>query len=735
MRPTEAKGMNPVLLAVLALALLAAAPARAGGILDTVGARAMDDGLELTITLQRPLAVRRHFPRRRGKILQLQLQAPQDDPALKRRERLQAPTQAAPLVEVVYEGNVRGGPFLVLRFAQVVEFEVPDERRPARKAVRVRLLGVQAKGAKKTAEQRPAAQPSVADRAEALYRQARAALTRGENDQAVLLFSQLLELPDNPFSREALEYLGVARERSGQLERARQIYQDYLERYPDSPRAATVRQRLLALEARLGLREAPRLRRSERRTNPQAPTVRRDHFGRVYQVLYNAYLQPENSTPRRARQLSLTYADLSARRRGPDSQWRTVLSGSYEYDFIADPDEPPGRFRIRSAYLDYQGKRRGLDFTLGRQSVRSGGVLGRFDGARLAYRVHRAVRLNTVAGAPVDYLNPDRIQTERPLAGVGIALEEPVPHWNGNAYLIEQRADGLVDRRAAGGDLRYFRDDRSAFVIIDYDLGYRVLNIATAHLGRRLGKSTRLNLHLDHRRSPILLTSNALLGVTNIPDDEYPVLGLNSADELRAIKADPRLATLAAYMDEQAIRDRALANTGKTDLITLGLIHDFGPRVQVNGNLNWTRNRNVTPILTTEDLLAAGPNPPQTITDDRSVNAQLILRDYFVPRDMFLLSLKLGDTSVYRIASVSAIARRPFGPAWRLEGRLRVEYTRRKGDDPWRAGKVSPALKADYRLNKRLALDAETGLDWYRTQQPNGDYRWTYFNLGLQLNF
>jgi len=102
---------------------------------------------------------------------------------------------------------------------------------------------------------------------------------------------------------------------------------------------------------------------------------------------------------------------------------------------------------------------------------------------------------------------------------------------------------------------------------------------------------------------------------------------------------------------------------------------------------------------------------------------------------MFLLSLKLGDTSVYRIASLSGIVRRPLGPAWRLEGRLRVEYTRRKGDDPWRAGKVSPAVKADYRFNRRLALDVETGLDWYRTQQPNGDYRWTYFNLGLQLNF
>ncbi len=735
MRPIETKGMRPFVLFGLVFALLATVPARAGEILDAVTMRPVEQGVELIVTLRHPFAVRRHFPRRRGEVLQLQLQARGEEPAIKRRERLSAPSQAAPLVEVVYEGNVRGGPFLVLRFAQVVEFEVPDERAPARKTLRVRLLGVGAAPATTDAGIPSTRGEAVVDRAEALYRRARAALTRGENDQAVLLFSQLLELPDNPFSRESLEYLGVARERSGQGERARQIYQDYLQRYPDSPRAATVRQRLLALEARLGLREAPRLRRSERRTNPQAPAVRRDHFGRVYQVIYNAFLKPENGVSRRARRQSLTYADLSIRRRGLDSQWRTVLSGSYEYDFLAvdDADERPARFRIRSAYLDYEGERRGLDFTLGRQAVPTGGVFGRFDGARLAYRVHRAVRLNAVAGAPVDYLDPERVQTQRPLVGVGLALEEPMPYWNANAYLIEQRADGLVDRRATGADLRYFRDDRSAFLVLDYDLGYRVLNIITAHLGKRLGGATRLNLHLDHRRSPTLLTSNALRGVTDIPDDEYPVLGLSSAEALRAIKADPRLATLAAHVDERIIRDRALANTGETDLVTLGLIHDLGPRVQVNGNLNWTRTREAIPVLTTEDLLAV--SPPRTVIDDRSINTQLVLRDYLVPRDMFLLSLKLGDTSTQRIASVGGVVRRPFGPLWRLEGRLRVEYTRRKGDETWRAGKVSPAVKLDYRPNKRLALDLETGLDWYRTQRPNGDYRWTYFNLGLQLNF
>ncbi len=703
--------------------------AAAAETLRGVEQRAEGDDLLLVVTLERPFSIKRHFPRRRGRILQLQI-VPEDGSPPKTRERLR-PDRSGPLVEVIYEGNVRGGPFLVLRFAANLSFEVLGEGGPARRELRIRLLETRLPEETET----PAtatAEPTVTDRAEALYRQARAALTQGENARAVLLFTELLALEANPFSREALEYLGLARERNGQAEMAREIYRRYLQRYPESPRAETVRQRLFALETRLGGRASPRRLRNAR--SQAASPVRRDHFGRVYQLLYNAYIEPESGQAEQARRLSLTYLDFSARRRSRASQWRSVFSGSYEYDFLA-ADVPPGEFRLRSAYLDYQGKANGLDFSLGRQSVRSGGVLGRFDGARFAYRLHRALRLNGVAGAPVDYLDPQRIQRERPLVGVGFALEEPRPHWNANAYLIQQRADGLLDRRAIGGDIRYFADQRSAFAIIDYDLAFRSVNIATLHLGHGLGPRTRLSLHLDHRRSPLLTTSNALLGITDIPDTEYAVLGLSSAEQLQAVKADLRLATLARYLDEGAIRDRALANTGRSDLFSLGVIHQLGDKTQLNGNLNWSRNVNVTPILTTEALRAVGSPPPETVTQDLSVNAQLILRDYLVARDMWLLSAKLGDTSVYRIASASAIARRPLGPAWRLEARVRVEYTQRKAGEGWRAGKVSPALKIDYRLNKRLAMDGELGVDWYKTQQPNGDYRWRFFNLGLQMNF
>ncbi len=735
MTTTDARAMIGPLLLIATLLLPSMALA---AIVTDVRLQNEAEGRQaIEIRLDRPMTVLRHFPRQRGRILQIQLDPGERGPELARRERRRPPERpASPLREVVFEGNVRGGPFLVLRFDRGGELEGEDGDGRALPVVHVRLLGLgPADPADGTGQDDTGT--TGEDQAQALYRAARAALTRGDNQQAVLLFTRLLELPANPYSREALEYLGVARERNGQLEMARARYQDYLRRYPDSPRAATVRQRLLALETRMGLRAPPKLREGRREAPTAAPTVRRDHYARIYQILYNAFLEPERGEAERARQLSLTYADFSARRRSPASQWRTVFSGSYEHDFMARPDEAPGEFRLRSAYLDYQGKRNGLTFTLGRQSVRSGGVLGRFDGLRAAYRVHRAARINGVVGAPVDYLRPQRIQRERPLAGIGLELEEPLPHWNGNLYWVEQRDDGLLDRRAVGGDLRYFRQERSAFFILDYDLAFRAVNIATAHLGWKIRPKTRLNLHLDHRRSPLLTARNALQGIANIPDDQYPVLGLTDAAQLQAIKADLRLATLAAYLSEEAIRERALANTGRTDLVTLGLVHDFGPKVQINGNLNWTRNINVTPILTTAELLAAGPEPPQVVTQDISVNAQLILRDYLVRRDMFLLSAKLGDTSVYRIASASLITRRPLGAAWRLEARLRGEYTQRK-DAPgrdWRAGKLSPALKVDYRLNKRLAMDGELGLDWYDTQQPNGDYRWTYFNLGLQLNF
>ncbi len=82
----------------------------------------------------------------------------------------------------------------------------------------------------------------------ALLTSARAALTANDNERAIQLLTKLQALPANPYTADAQELLGVARERNGQLAHAKAEYEAYLQTYPDAEGAARVRQRLAAIE-------------------------------------------------------------------------------------------------------------------------------------------------------------------------------------------------------------------------------------------------------------------------------------------------------------------------------------------------------------------------------------------------------------------------------------------------------------------------------------------------------
>ena len=87
----------------------------------------------------------------------------------------------------------------------------------------------------------------ASDRVAFLVEEGRAALAAGDLDRAVALFTQVGALPEHARTPEALELLGLARERKGQAAHARAEYEEYLERHPEGEGAERVRQRLDAL--------------------------------------------------------------------------------------------------------------------------------------------------------------------------------------------------------------------------------------------------------------------------------------------------------------------------------------------------------------------------------------------------------------------------------------------------------------------------------------------------------
>lgn len=76
---------------------------------------------------------------------------------------------------------------------------------------------------------------------------ARTMVRDGQHHAAIALLEKLSSSPRNPRQDEALELLGVAREKSGQLALAKLTYRQFLQRFPDSPALPRVEQRLSTL--------------------------------------------------------------------------------------------------------------------------------------------------------------------------------------------------------------------------------------------------------------------------------------------------------------------------------------------------------------------------------------------------------------------------------------------------------------------------------------------------------
>ena len=77
--------------------------------------------------------------------------------------------------------------------------------------------------------------------------EARAALKKKNFNGAIQLFTKVLEYPENEYSAEAQEFLGLVRQKNGQLAEARSEYEDYLRRYPTGEGNERVRQRLAGI--------------------------------------------------------------------------------------------------------------------------------------------------------------------------------------------------------------------------------------------------------------------------------------------------------------------------------------------------------------------------------------------------------------------------------------------------------------------------------------------------------
>lgn len=612
-------------------------------------------------------------------------------------QAMRAPdSREVPLSQVTFKINVSGETSLLVDFERVVHFSVSAGRSPNA------LLIVLPEHKVTTAMQTKNAQAigEASSPAFKLLVLGRKALKQGKNKKAIRIFTKMLGMPDGKERKEALELLGVARERNNQKAHAKAMYREYLKQYPKSEGAPRVKQRLndllhdqLKPKARLKAVKKP----SDRKTTSHV-------YGSFAQYYYRGENSTEDTGTTVDQSLLLNQLSVNWRIRSADYDLRNFVYASHSYDFATESEKA---VTLETAYSQIKHGRLGFTAKLGRQRGSSGGVLGKFDGIAGSYNLTQKIALNAVAGYPVNFGDKRGIQTEKPFLGFGFELDGEGKGIDILPYYIRQQVDGIIDREAVGSEFRFFHKQLGNFYsLVDYDIAYFDLNMYLFRGQYNWRKNTILNANFDYRNNPLMFTSNALIGRTDA----------TSIEELLEI------------LTEDQVRELAEDRVGDSTTVSFGVSHTINSRYQLNADI--TRSQQVFVVDTATPGVLRSDSEIQTY-----ISTQLIANKWFNDRDISVLGLRISMTSSYDELSLSASNRLPLKNKWKFDTRLRIDM--RQNDSGEDLVKYRPSVKWDFRQNQSMHYEAEIGMEFWRYggETNNPDYQRTFVNLGYRWNF
>jgi len=542
-----------------------------------------------------------------------------------------------------------------------------------------------------------------------LMAEAERLMTDKDYDGAVRLYTKVLEYPENASSRDALEFLGLARERKGQLAQAKAAYDNYLERYPAGEGATRVSQRLAGL---LTATKSPKAKLQAAKGRDKAGREW-DVFGgfsQFYRRDENTSQVNDNDELTTVTQSSLSSdLDITGRLKTGDYDLRTRLTGGYLYDFLNDGEDSESS--VSSLYFDATNRSNRLAMRLGRQSRSTGGVLGRFDGLLLDIPVTRKLSVATVAGFPVNS-SRDGFDESKYFYGLNFGLEDFLTGWDTNVFYIEQQVEDILDRRAVGGELRYFDVNRTFFTLVDYDVFYKELNTAQMLGNWTTEGKTTFNIVLDYRNSPILTTSNALQGALDPNDNTTPLTTIGE---------------MLVHYTEEEIYQLARDRTATSKLGTLGVSRPVTEKLQVSGDITLSK---------LSDTVASGTAIAVPGTDiEYFYNIQMIGSNLIKEGDISILGLRFIDATTSNTTSLSLNTRYPVTRDFRVNPRFRVDY--RKNIDDTEQFIYRPSARLTYSIKRRFRLEAELGGEWSDREIVAGSAKSKsyYINLGYRADF
>lgn len=665
----------------------AVAQTRAARALRNVQIKRTDTGWIFELEFEFAVRYLRHTPRGTGRLLRISV----DPIQLGERERLRGPLreilpipggEPTPLLEIAYDGSRGDRPVVEMQFNEALEFKVE----PGSSAQILRIHAVIPQGAMTSQSATSATSTTLTtpddSRAGLLLTRARNAIRDGEFDLAIALLTRVLELPENESSllarMDSRELIAITHERRGQVAHAQAEYEAYLADYPDGPAANRIRQRLDAL---LTASDAPK--KPLRRTNKSAAdrvastAINRDVWGSMA-VRYFRFeaLADETGADFLATDI-LTDLDLAGRLETETWSLRGDFTGTYDKDIAGEGRSDDAR--VSRLSLHFEDRVHRVEATIGRQRRSDSGVLGRFDGLRVAADFGTYFTVSGLVGLPVESTSDAAPNTDTILAGGAIDVKDLwIPGLQGQFFAVGRNTASLTDRAAIGGEIRYSGEKIYSFLYLDYDVMFGSLNTFLVSSNYRWSPDTDFRILVERRNSPILTLQTALQG--------QPVSDIDSLKKL---------------FSESEIRDLAEDRTSVSWSGTIGATHRPNDKYQISTDLT------VSHLGKTET--SGGVTGSDAFGPDVGASVQLVVNDWLVDGGVGSVALRYfaGDSFDSFIATGYSRFTLPYNI--RLLPRFRWEW--RDSESQGESSRLRPSLEVDWRYSS-LLLNAEIGIQW-----------------------
>jgi hypothetical protein len=551
-----------------------------------------------------------------------------------------------------------------------------------------------------------------------LLRHARIAIEKHQYPLAVDALNRLLRQPEYPARAEAQELLGLVRERAGQLAQAKAEYQEYLRRYPDGAAAARIRARLQTLAAAA---LAPKSMGEYGRTPADHWTLA-GSAAVTYQYGKDQTVSNGTTTTTNSLNAALVYGDLLLRDRGERYDFTARVNAGYTQNIVTT--NGGSQDRATAAYGEITDKVFGLTARVGRQSLASQGIVGLFDGLFVGYQVNPLWSVSGAAGLPA-YTSYSAVSSRQKFGTLTTEVD-PFHHtWVFDAYLFDELDGSLTERRSIGLQTRYTVPGRTLVMLVDYDVAFAQLNSFTVIGNAKLGENWVLGFDADHRRSPLLELSNALIG--------------QSVQDLAALQNVLRFTP-------SEIRQLALDRTSTSNTVVISASRALGERWQFMADLS------ALELSGTPATIGFGTPPAGAVTGtqstglDKNASVQLSGISLLQASDLHIFSVRFDDSPVSRGETLSWDARFVVHGAWRLGPRLSVErltdntqgskqmlyLPQVRGD--WTNRRSVFEVTAGYQLQNQQALQQQATLTGLPVT-TSVDQRSLYFSAAYRIRF